>query len=159
MRYIFFFYLLVFIAACDTTQPEESTIAATEPNGYNQALAQKLGADDYGMKTYVMAFLKAGPNRSTDSLEAAQLQRAHLDNIIRLAEQGTLVLAGPFMGDGEIRGIYVFDVESIAEAEELTSTDPAIQKGSLVMELRQWYGSAAIMEVNRIHEQIARIQI
>ncbi len=159
MRYIFFFYLLVFIAACDTAQPEESNVAATEPNGYNQALAEKLGADDYGMKTYVMAFLKAGPNRSTDSLEAAQLQRAHLDNIIRLAEQGTLVLAGPFMGDGEIRGIYVFDVESIAEAEELTSTDPAIQKGSLVMELRQWYGSAAIMEVNRIHEQIARIQI
>lgn len=159
MRYIFFFNLLVFIAACDTAQPEESNITATEPNGYNQALAEKLGADDYGMKTYVMAFLKAGPNRSTDSLEAAQLQRAHLDNIIRLAEQGTLVLAGPFMGDGEIRGIYVFDVESIAEAEELTSTDPAIQKGSLVMELRQWYGSAAIMEVNRIHEQIARIKI
>jgi uncharacterized protein YciI len=85
------------------------------------------------MRQYVMAFLKAGPNRSQDSATAAQLQRAHLDNIFRLADEGKLILAGPFLDKGEIRGIYVFDVKTVEEAAALTATDPAIQAGRLVM--------------------------
>lgn len=126
---------------------------------YDSLLAQKYGADEYGMKKYVMAFLKSGPNREQDSLKRMELQRAHLDNITRLAEEGKLVLAGPFFGKGELRGIYIFDVQSIAEAEELTKTDPAIQSGSLVMELKEWYGSAALMGLNEMHERIAKIKI
>jgi uncharacterized protein YciI len=49
-----------------------------------------------------------------------------------------LILAGPFMGDGEIRGIYIFNVKTLEEAKALTETDPAIQAGSLVMELLPW---------------------
>jgi hypothetical protein len=30
---------------------------------YNAELAHQLGADDYGMKKYVMAFLKRGPTK------------------------------------------------------------------------------------------------
>ena len=45
------------------------------------------------------------------------------------------MLAGPFADDGVLRGIYVFDVATVAEAEALTKTDPAIQAGQLVMEL------------------------
>ena len=32
------------------------------PPEYDEALATELGADDYGMKMYVMALLKAGPH-------------------------------------------------------------------------------------------------
>ena len=126
---------------------------------YDSLYAQKLGADKYGMKQYVMAFLKKGPNRDLSKEESDSLQRAHLDNIIRLSEEGLLVLAGPFLDKGEIRGIYIFDVQTIEEAEALTLTDPAIQKGSLVMELHPWYGSAAVTEINGIHKQIAKITI
>jgi len=104
----------------------------------------------------VMAFLKAGPNRDRTPEEAQALQRAHLDNIRRMAEEGQLVLAGPFMDDGDIRGIYVFAVDSVEDAEALTATDPAVQAGSLVMELHPWYGSAALMKVGDIHARIAR---
>ena len=135
----------------------QSVPAVPELSNYDSLLAAKLGADDYGMKQYVMAFLKAGPNRSTDSLTSANLQSAHLENISRLAEEGKLVLAGPFLHDGPLRGIYVFDVTSVEEAETLTSTDPAIEAGSLVMELIPWYGSAGLMKVNEIHEQVAKI--
>jgi uncharacterized protein YciI len=73
-----------------------------------------------------------------------------------MAEDGKLVLAGPFYGDGEIRGIYIFDVDSIEEAKALTETDPAIKAGSLEMELIKWYGTAALMEVNKISKTIAK---
>ena len=93
---------------------------------YNLLLAQHLGADNYGMKQYVMAFLKAGPNRSQDEETAAKLQTAHLKNIQRLAVEGKLLLAGPFLDDGNVRGIYIFNVTTLDEAEKLTQTDPAI---------------------------------
>ncbi len=115
-----------------TTLPEDDVISVE--SGYNEALANELGADQYGMRQYVMAFLKAGPNRDQDSTTAANLQRAHLDNIQRLADAGLLVLAGPFMDDGKIRGIYIFNVTSLEEARKLTETDPAILSGRLEME-------------------------
>lgn len=125
-------------------------------DAYDSIKAEKYGADAYGMKRYVMAFLKSGPNRSTDSTEAANLQAAHMANIRRMAEEGKLILAGPFIGDGELRGIYVFDVRTIAEAEALTNSDPAIQAGSLKMELKEWYGSAALMMMNDLHPTLAK---
>lgn len=121
---------------------------------YDAALAKKLGADKYGMKKYVMAFLKEGPTQIKDSVASAQLQKAHLQNIMKLAAEGKLIVAGPFLDDQSIRGIFIFNVESVEEAKKLTETDPAIKAGELVMELHPWYGSAALMEVVRIHHTI-----
>ena len=123
---------------------------------YDAALAAKLKADENGMRTYVMALLKAGPNRERPREEAQRLQAAHRANINRLAAEGKLVLAGPFADDGVLRGIYIFDVPTVAEAEALTRTDPAIQAGQLVMELHPWYGSAALMMVNDIHSTLEK---
>lgn len=140
---------LACILGCSNGEPglldnAETSATTTELIEFDSLLAAQAGADDYGMKPYVMAFLKAGPNRDQDSATAASLQRAHLDNILRMAEEGTLVLAGPFLDDGEVRGIYIFNVETLEEAEALTSTDPAIEAGRLMMELRPWYGTAAL---------------
>ena len=113
---------------------------------YNAKLAQQLGADEYGMKMYVMAFLKKGPNRNQSAEEAQALQQAHMQNIQRMAKSGELVLAGPFgANDHGMQGIYIFNVSTTAEAEALTATDPAIKAGRMLMELIHWYGSAAIM--------------
>jgi uncharacterized protein len=109
------------------------------------------------MHQYVMAFLKRGPNRTLDSIKSMELQRAHLDNIHRLSEEGKLVLAGPFLDTGDLRGIYIFDVKTVEEAENLTHTDPAIPAGSLIMELKPWYGSAALMKVGEIHDKISKV--
>ena len=123
---------------------------------YDAALAARLKADENGMKTYVMALLKAGPNRNRPREEAQKLQAAHRANINRLAAAGKLVLAGPFADDGELRGIYIFDVKTVAEAEALTKTDPAIQAGQLVMELHPWYASAALMTIPELHTRIEK---
>ena len=123
---------------------------------YDAQLAQKLGADDYGMKQYVMAFLKAGPNRPTDSTARMKLQMAHLKNIGRLANEGKLIVAGPFLDDQPIKGIFIFNVSTIEEAKKLTETDPAVQAGSLVMELHPWYGSAALMQTVETHKKLQK---
>ncbi len=150
--------LFIFIISCDP----KVTVAIND-NGneivYDSTLARELRADDYGMRKYVMAFLREGPNRDQDSATAASIQRAHLDNIIRMADEGKLVLAGPYLDNFEIKGIYLFAVETIAEAEELTRSDPAIQAGRLIMELHPWYGSAAVMQVNELHKQISKKEI
>jgi uncharacterized protein YciI len=138
------------------TPAQAPASGASSAPAYDAALARKLKADDDGMRTYVMAFLKAGPNRDRSPEEAARLQRAHRGNINRLANEGKLVLAGPFADDGPLRGIYVFDVSTVAEAEALTRTDPAIQAGQLVMELHPWYGSAALLTVNEVHGRIVK---
>lgn len=156
MKTIFYsISMAMFCAACQTptvksTQQEKNAMS------YDSTLAQQYGADDYGMKQYVMAFLYAGPNRTQDSAKAMELQMAHLSNISRLADEGKLVLAGPFLSNDSLRGIYIFNVITIDEAKQLTETDPAIQAGSLVMELKPWYGSAALMGVNKTHDSLAK---
>ncbi|HZY35802.1 MAG TPA: YciI family protein [Mucilaginibacter sp.] len=123
---------------------------------YDAALAQKLGADEYGMKPYVMVFLKAGPTKIADSTERARLQKAHLKNMLKLAEEGKLIVAGPFMDDQPIEGIFIFNVPTVEEAKALSETDPAVKAGTLIMELHPWYGSAALVETVAIHKKIEK---
>ncbi len=162
---LLFLFLFGFVACSEITTQQETQEQATEKksslnentaSSYDEDLAKALDADDYGMKPYVFAYLKKGPNRDLDSAAASELQKAHMENIGRLAADNKLVLAGPFLDDGEVRGIYIFDVATIEEAKLLTETDPAIKAGSLVMELHPWYGSAALMKVNEIHNQISK---
>jgi uncharacterized protein YciI len=123
---------------------------------YDAQLAQKLGADEYGMKRYVMVFLKEGPNRLKDSAARVQLQMAHLKNILRLANEGKLIVAGPFLDKQDIKGIFIFNVSTMDEAKKLTETDPAVKAGTLIMELHPWYGSAALVESFEIHKKIEK---
>ena len=151
-------FVLITCFSCSTSH---SDMPASVDTGiaYDSLLAAELGADAYGMRSYVFAYLKEGPKRDQDSVEAARIQRAHLDNIRRLAQEGKLVVAGPFMDDHEVKGIYIFAVESLEEAEQLTNSDPAVQAGRLVMELHPWYGSAAMMQINENHKRIVKEKI
>lgn len=91
--------------------------------------------------TVYLAFLKKGPNRKEgdgDTPEVKELQKAHIANINRLAETKKLVVAGPFGDDGVFRGIFVFRVASLKEAEDLCATDPMIKIGRLAVELHPW---------------------
>lgn len=156
MKYLIPFILAIAFFTIYYTKKDDEAILNDKITLYDSTLAIELGADDYGMKKYVFAFLKKGPNRTIDKEKAQKLQLAHLKNIERLANEGKLVLAGPFLNDGDLRGIYIFNVATIKEAKELTESDPAIQAGSLQMELVEWYGSAALLKVNEIHRTIAK---
>jgi uncharacterized protein YciI len=93
------------------------------------------------MSTVYLGFLKKGPNRKEgdgNNPEVQQLQKDHLANINRLAAMKKLVAAGPFGDNGELRGLFVFRVGSMKEAEELAATDPMIKIDRLRLELHPW---------------------
>ncbi len=127
-------------------------------NGYNAKLAKKVGADERGMKMYVFAFLKSG-SKKFEPEERTKLVNQHLENIGRLAASGKLVLAGPFAENDAIRGIYVFDVRTKEEAKMLVETDPAVTAGVFDVELRLWYGSAALLALMPIHDSLQKKSI
>lgn len=102
-------------------------------------------AEPEGMTTYYLGFLKRGPSWTparTPEIEA--LQAAHLANIRRLAETGELLLAGPFTDNGELRGLFLFQVDSLEKAKALCDTDPMVKAGRLVVELHPWMGPRGI---------------
>lgn len=112
---------------------------------YDSTLAQKLGADDYGMKRYVLAILKTGSNTTTDQAFIDSCFRGHMNNIMRLVEEEKLIVAGPLgKNENTYRGIFIFNVPTIEEAEQLVLTDPAINSKLLDADLYSWYGSAAL---------------
>lgn len=136
--------------------PDEIVEVADKTDGFNAKLAQELGADPYGMRSYVFATLLTGPNDATitDKDKRAELFKGHFSNMGRLAEDGKLVLAGPFVEAGNMRGLFILNVETIAEAEALVQTDPSIKAGIFKVEFAKYYGSAALMKVNEIHKSI-----
>ncbi len=137
------------IASAAEPAPAESPVA---PPVFDAALAAQLGADQRGMRSYVLVILKSGPRRMPDGDERKAMFAGHFANINRLAEQGKLVLAGPFSDDPQQwRGLYVFAVSDFDEARALTATDPVIVNGEMVAEYHRWYGSAAVMKVPAIH--------
>ena len=95
------------------------------------------------MTIYYIYLLRKGPTWSPEETpEINELQEAHIANMRRLGEMGKLVLNGPlldsFATSGEIRGIGVLKTSSLAEAQELISSDPMVKAGRLIFELHTW---------------------
>lgn len=90
---------------------------------------------------YFFVMLKKGPNRDQDTTKAKELQKGHMANIQKMADMGKLAIAGPFMDDGDWRGIFILDVATKEEAEKLLANDPAIAAGRLAYEIHPWWGA------------------
>lgn len=136
-------------------EKNDSTI--TNPN-YDKTLAEKLGGDEYGMKSYFLVILKTGTNTTADKELTAESFRGHMDNINRLVEEGKLVVAGPLgKNENNYRGIFILNnIKSIEEAKELLKTDLAIKNGLLNYEIFTWYGSAALPQYLPFSEKITK---
>lgn len=130
--------------------------AQQPPPPYDAELAARLGADERGMRRYVLVLLKTGPTRVPDGPERTEVFRGHFANMKRLADEGKLVLAGPLDGVDGWRGLFVFAVPSIDEARQLAATDPVLVSGEMVAEYHAYYGSAALMSVREVHDKLAK---
>ncbi|MFK8011501.1 MAG: YciI family protein [Marinicellaceae bacterium] len=148
---LFITLLLISISATSETEIKNQN--------YDAQLAKKVGADDYGMKSYVFVILKSGDNQSTDTEVRNKSFRGHMNNMRRLAEEEKLVLAGPFgKNNKDYRGLFILNVTTIEQAEELLSTDPTISAGYLSYEMTPWYGSAAISEYLEASDKVWKVK-
>ena len=109
---------------------------------WSQDIFKKAQTSPLKMETVYFGFLKKGPNRregDDKNPEIQELQKAHIANIVRLADMKKMVMAGPFGDDGELRGIFVFRVASMKEAQDLGATDPMVKIDRLRLDLHEWH--------------------
>ncbi|NQZ12080.1 MAG: hypothetical protein HRT35_33425 [Algicola sp.] len=125
---------------------------------YDAALAKKLGADERGMRGFVHVVLKTGPNdaKITDKAERKRLFAGHFANMARLAKAGKLLVSGPFFEGKPMRGLLIFNVATLKEAESLIKTDPTVEAGIFVYEMTKLYGPAGLVQMNEIQGKLRK---
>jgi uncharacterized protein YciI len=135
-----------------------AAVMTAEERVFDPELAKKLGADERGMRMYVLCILKTGPkDAEVTGDKRKEIFAGHFANIGRLADEGKLAVAGPFgTNDKAYRGLYIFNVATIEEAEKLVLLDPAVAAGVFVPDLTLWYGSAGMMVVHETHKKIEK---
>jgi len=155
MKYILTITLLV-IAKLTFGQSNSGIDSLISNPNYDKTLAEKLGGDEYGMKSYFLVILKTGTNTTADNALIDESFRAHMNNINRLVKEDKLVVAGPLgKNENNYRGIFILNnLKTLEEAKELLQTDLAIKNGLLDYEIFTWYGSAALPEYLPISDQI-----
>ena len=153
-------YLIIFSAILVFAAIPAAAQTTDDPDkpAFDADLAKKLGADEYGMKNYVFCILKTGPNDAKiKGKERDDLFAGHLANIGRLADEGKLAVAGPFgKNDKNYRGLFIFNVATVEEAQKLVDTDPTVKAGVLIAELTPWYGTAALVTTSEMHKRIQK---
>ena len=154
----------IILASCVISKGQNGAPGKPGKNGdgstnmFNQKLADSLGADKYGMKSYYIVMLTSGKTKIDDKAKMGELMKGHLANIGKLAKEGKITVAGPFFEKNErdYRGMFIFNTGSKEEAETWVKTDPAVAAGVFNYEIFKWYGSAALPLYLKYHEQIAK---
>ena len=92
------------------------------------------------MEQVFLVLLKKGPKSGTgESPERKAIQEGHMANMRAMWQARKLVIAGPMGDDGDLRGIFVFRVPKLEEAQALVASDPAVKAGRLVGEIHPWW--------------------
>lgn len=86
----------------------------------------------------VLGFLMRGGKRSQSAAEAEDIQKKHLAYMSELRSQGKLPVAGPFSEDSDWRGVVIYRVQTIDQAQQLAQGDPAVRAGRLRIDARPW---------------------
>lgn len=139
-------------------KPGKNGTSSNSKLSFNQKLADSLGADKYGMKAYTIVMLTTGSAKIDDKEKKAELMKGHMENIGKLAKEGKIIVAGPFLEKNKenYRGMFIFNTKSKEEAESWVKTDSAVAAGIFSYEIFPWYGSAALPLYLKHHDEISK---
>lgn len=87
-------------------------------------------------RVYIVGMLRKGP--AWEPADDKLWTHLNYDRLRAWKKAGALVAAGPFKDAGDPRGLYIFTLDTMAEAQELTQEDEAIRSGKLVFEFHPW---------------------
>jgi uncharacterized protein YciI len=83
-----------------------------------------------GMMVCYLRLLKKGPIWTPEETpEVERLQAAHLAYGRMLLEAGKLILNGPLLDNGYLRGVSITRVGSLEQARARAEADPSVQAG------------------------------
>jgi hypothetical protein len=106
-------------------------------------LAEPADAQEITLKQVTIVVLSKGPNwTDADTPEHNDLQRRHARYRLKLANEGTVLAAGPVEADmlgAEHRGFSVILDKTEDEIAELNEADPKIAAGHLKYHIIKWY--------------------
>src|SRR6185436_12751850 len=81
------------------------------------------------MKRYWLVHLLKGQHRDQDSASRVKIQAAHIANIVRLAKEGKIIMAGPIGVENDLQGIFLMNCKDSSEVETFVKTDTAVITG------------------------------
>ncbi|MDP3668183.1 MAG: YciI family protein [Telluria sp.] len=128
----------------------------TAAPSYDADMAKSLGADERGMRGFVLVVLKTGPNKVPEGAARKKMFEGHFANMQGLAAEKKLVVAGPLDGVDGWRGVFVFATADIDQAKSYVASDPLIVNGEMVAEYHKFYSSAGLMMVNEVHNKLIK---
>jgi uncharacterized protein YciI len=109
------------------------------------------------MKSYILVILKTGTNTLATKAETDTAFAGHMSNMGKLVKENKLIVAGPIAkNEQNYRGIFILNVKTIAEAQAILATDPAVKAKLLAADVYNWYGSAALAAYLPYDEKMAK---
>ena len=102
---------------------------------------------------YFVAFLYKGPKfaaAAPDSPERKLNHEQHIAYIDEMQAAGKLVMYGPILDGGDLRGMYVFKASSLEEAREWVGREPSVKIGMIEMRVYAWLGSPSLATIQKV---------
>ncbi|MEA5611804.1 YciI family protein [Nodularia spumigena] len=108
------------------------------------------------VRDYVFVFIRTGPLRTPTPEQSQEAMQGHFANMGRLADEGKLLIAGPYADPRptpDHRGLFVMDETEVALGLELANTDPAAVMGVFVMSAHRFTTDRPLTDLPRLEKE------